>query len=312
MGIELRPAHTKHTTVRPLNLLLSITGAVLLSSCSAQMKNARTVTMHVNGDCPMCEARIEKVAYVKGEAEADWDVDTKTARITYDSVRTTLDAVLKRIAQAGYDSEKFLAPDAAYAALPGCCQYERTDKRPPVTAVPMDHAGHATIGADHAASGTASADTLSAQRPMNPKAGQFNALFTAYFALKDALVVSDAKAAAAHAGALAAAVNAVQMERMKPDVHGVWMEVMEPLANIAQSIASQTAIDAQRKTFTELSAPLLALAKVAPRAEPVYYDHCPMYQGGAFWLSQEKPIKNPFYGSAMLTCGSVKETVQSR
>jgi hypothetical protein len=52
------------------------------------------------------------------------------------------------------------------------------------------------------------------------------------------------------------------------------------------------------------------LVKIAPRSVPVYYDHCPMYKGGADWLSQEKPIKNPFYGSMMLSCGSVQETIK--
>jgi hypothetical protein len=32
---------------------------------------------------------------------------------------------LKRIALVGYDSEKFHAEEAAYSALPGCCQYDR-------------------------------------------------------------------------------------------------------------------------------------------------------------------------------------------
>ncbi|MBP6574932.1 MAG: heavy-metal-associated domain-containing protein, partial [Flavobacteriales bacterium] len=173
---------------------------LLLASCSAQMRNMRTATVHVNGDCGICEPRIEKAAFVKGEAEADWDVDAKTARITFDSVRTTLDAVLQRIAQAGYDSEKYLAPDAAYAALPGCCQYERTDKHAGVKSGGDDHAHHdATLherGSDQAAT-----DVAVEQAAPNPKTDQFKDLLDAYFALKNALVASDAVAAAASADA---------------------------------------------------------------------------------------------------------------
>jgi len=87
------------------------------------------------------------------------------------------------------------------------------------------------------------------------------------------------------------------------------LQVMDPMANLGAGIASKKDLDAQRKAFAELAAPMLALVKVAPRPEPVYYDHCPMYEGGANWLSQEKQIKNPFYGSQMLTCGSVKQTI---
>ncbi|MBK7555859.1 MAG: DUF3347 domain-containing protein [Flavobacteriales bacterium] len=295
--------------MKTLLSLIALPSLLFFSSCSAQIKNAHSTTVRIDGDCPMCEKTIEKAAFVKGEAEADWDVDAKTARITFDSTRTSMDAVLQRIAYAGYDSERYLAPDAAYAALPGCCQYVRTFKKAPLTTTPVEHAGHEGMGTDHAQHGSTAPDTLAAQVPANPKSDQFNGLFTAYFALKDALVASDAKKAAAHASELSAAVKAVQMERMGPELHGAWMQVMEPLANISAGIASKTDIEAQRKAFAELSAPILALVKVAPRPEPVYYDHCPMYEGGADWLSQEKGIKNPFYGSMMLTCGSVKETI---
>ncbi|MBK6342748.1 MAG: heavy-metal-associated domain-containing protein [Flavobacteriales bacterium] len=125
--------------MRTLLSLIALPALLVFSSCNAQIKNARTTTVRIDGDCPMCEKTIEKAAFVKGEAEADWDVDAKTARITIDSTRTDVDAVLQRIAHAGYDNERYLAPDAAYAALPGCCQYERTFKKARATAV---HAGH--------------------------------------------------------------------------------------------------------------------------------------------------------------------------
>ncbi|MBK9289326.1 MAG: DUF3347 domain-containing protein [Flavobacteriales bacterium] len=286
--------------MRTLLSLIALPALLFFSSCSGQIKNAQTTTVRVDGDCPMCEKTIEKAAYVKGEAEADWDVDAKTARITIDSTRTTMDAVLQRIAHAGYDSERYLAPDPAYAALPGCCQYERTFKKAPWAPVQLGH--EAVMPTGHRIPRPPTA-------PANPRSDGFNPLFAAYFALKDALVTSDAKKAAATPPELSTAVKAVQMERMGPELHGVWMQVMEPLANISAGIASKADIETQRKAFAELSAPMLALVKVAPRPDPVYYDHCPMYDGGADWLSQEKGIKNPFYGSMMLTCGSVKETI---
>ena len=45
---------------------------------------------------------------------------------------------------------------------------------------------------------------------------------------------------------------------------------------------------------------------------PVYVQFCPMANGGegANWVSKEKAVKNPFYGSQMLTCGKVVETIQ--
>jgi copper chaperone CopZ len=265
--------------------------------CDAQIRNAQSTTVRIDGDCPMCEKTIEKVAFVKGEAEADWDVDAKTARITFDSTRTDVDAVLQRIAHAGYDNERYLAPDAAYRALPGCCQYERTFKRGPIATdgAAVEHSGH-----DHGPPDTDA--TQAAGEALGP-------VFDAYFALKDALVASDAKKAAGHASELSARVKAVPMEDMDEAVHEVWMEVMEPLANTSAGIATRSDLDKQRKAFAELTEPMLALVKAQPGSTPIYLDHCPMYEGGADWLSRDKAIRNPFYGAQMMSCGSIKETI---
>lgn len=286
--------------MRTLLSLIALPALLFFSSCSAQIKNAQTTTVRIDGDCPMCEKTIEQVAYVKGEAEADWDVDAKTARITFDSTRTTLDAVLQRIAQAGYDSERYLAPDAAYAALPGCCQYVRTFKKALVAAVPGTPAP--TAAASPAQEASTDPASQAVPDPLKP-------VFDAYFSTKDALVASDADGAQTRAQALAAAIAAVKMDALGHDAHTVWMKVMEPLAKSAGMIAGSKDLEKQRAAFAELSVPMIDLAKAGPSITPVYVDHCPMYNEGADWLSQEKGIKNPYYGSMMLTCGSVKETI---
>ena len=282
--------------MRTITLLTALW--LLLPGCSAQVKHAQTTTVRIDGDCPMCEKTIEKAAYVKGEAEADWDVDAKTARITFDSTRTSLDAVLQRIAHAGYDNERYLAPDAAYAVLPGCCQYERSFKRKPqqaeTTAQGHDHAGH----------------THAAQQPnAEGKADALATVFEVYFQLKDALVASDAGKAKAAAQLLDASVRAVDMGTLAADVHTIWIQVMEPLANTATAIVAAKDLEAQRKAFAELTEPMLALVKARAGSTPIYLDHCPMYEGGSDWLSRDKAIRNPFYGVQMMTCGSVKETI---
>jgi len=103
---------------------------ILLSTLSfAQIKNAKTETAKVNGNCGMCKRTIEKAGNVKNEAQVVWDADNQRASITYDAEKTTMDTVLKRIAQVGYDNEKYLAPDEVYANLHDCCQYDRKLKQ---------------------------------------------------------------------------------------------------------------------------------------------------------------------------------------
>lgn len=124
---------------RTILVILPLIG--LLGSCS-NIPNAQEAEVLINGNCSMCEETIEKAALVDGLAEAAWDKETRHATITYDSTHTSLNAVLMRIAAAGYDNQSFIAPDRAYSELPECCQYERTGKdvKPP-TPVDKRH-GH--------------------------------------------------------------------------------------------------------------------------------------------------------------------------
>lgn len=107
------------------NMLMAMTVLLSVTFASAQIKNAKTETVKIYGNCGMCKKTIEKAAFVKNVATAIWDVDSKMATVTFDSTKTNANDVLKRVANAGYDSEEYAASNAAYNQLPHCCQYER-------------------------------------------------------------------------------------------------------------------------------------------------------------------------------------------
>ena len=109
-------------------ILVAITILLSFTSCDAQIKNAKVETIKIYGNCDMCKKVIEKAGNFKKVAKVDWNADTKMATVTYDTKKTNQDAILKRIALSGYDSDKFLAPDNAYNNLPGCCHYDRVAK----------------------------------------------------------------------------------------------------------------------------------------------------------------------------------------
>lgn len=283
--------------------------AVLLSSINsfAQIKNAKTETVKIYGNCGMCEATIEKAGNVNKVANVEWNKDTKMATLTYDSSKTNQDEILKRIALAGYDSEKFLAPDDVYAKLPGCCQYSRELKpvaKPNDAGMDMKN-GHA----NHNHNEMAATNTADAQN-----APQLKAVFDTYFSVKDALVKTDAGTSSAKATELVKAIKAVEMTKLSTDEHTVWMKVMKDLTANAEKIAASKDVAKQRETFALLSKNMYELAKVSKQETPVYYQHCPMYNNGkgANWLSKEEAVKNPYYGSQMLTCGSVQQTINNK
>lgn len=130
---------------------------------------------------------------------------------------------------------------------------------------------------------------------------QTSPLLTSYYVLKDALVSSNLNAAAANAGEFLKAIDAIDKEMVTP-------ESRSTLISDATSISLSKDIKVQREKFAALSANVFALAKMVKLStEPIYQQYCPMKK--ASWLSNNKAIKNPYYGSAMLTCGSVKETL---
>lgn len=137
-------------------------------------------------------------------------------------------------------------------------------------------------------------------------------VYSAYFSVKDALVKSDGKGAAAKASDLTKAISAVPMDNMKSEEHIVWMKVLAELKEDARQMADTNDSKHHRDYFVTLSKNMHEVMKVFPAGETVYYQKCPMANGGkgANWLSKDKTVKNPYYGSAMLTCGSTVETLK--
>lgn len=267
---------------------------------TAQIKNAKTETVKISGNCDMCKSKIEKSGNVKNVATVNWDEASKMATLTYDSSKTNQQEILKRIANAGYDSESFYAPDDVYAKLPSCCQYKRNKT------TTMDGHGH-----DH----SAMKDSMSNEQnhsSMNQESksvgSPLQSVQNSYFSLKNALVRSDVKTASANAKELTDAITAVKMNELSITEHNVWMKVMNTLGTDAKAISQTQDVKKQREAFKSLSKNMYELLKTSKHSAPIYYQYCPMQD--ANWLSTESAIKNPYYGSQMLTCGSTVETLK--
>lgn len=125
-------------------------------------------------------------------------------------------------------------------------------------------------------------------------------LLTSYYSIKDALVAGNANAASAGATAFLKAGSAIDSKVIAPDQ-------LAALQKDAGAIEQMKDIKHQREHFAGLSANMLAVVKSAKLVQPVYSLYCPMEK--SYWLSSDKTVKNPYFGSAMLTCGKVSETI---
>ena len=72
---------------------------------------------------------------------------------------------------------------------------------------------------------------------------------------------------------------------------------------LARAAADAKDLEATRKAFKPLSE---AVAKQKLAAGLVVAS-CPMYEGGASWVQKAGDVKNPYYGTAMLGCGSIQK-----
>ena len=70
---------------------------------------------------------------------------------------------------------------------------------------------------------------------------------------------------------------------------------------LAETAAGAGDIESMRSAFKPLSELLAGMDLPAGYARA----YCPMYDGGSNWVQIDGPVRNPYYGSTMLTCGVV-------
>jgi len=105
-------------------LKIFFVAAICISSVAAYAQKTRTESFTVAGECGTCKKKIEKAARDAGATYAAWDMHSKILKLSYNA-GTEVSTIQQRIADAGYDTPKFKATDAAYNSLDKCCQYDR-------------------------------------------------------------------------------------------------------------------------------------------------------------------------------------------
>jgi uncharacterized protein DUF3347 len=131
-----------------------------------------------------------------------------------------------------------------------------------------------------------------------------------YLKLKNALTKDDAKSAAAAGDAILADLNSLDPNSLPADQKKAFLDVADDAKEHAEHIGANAGkLEHQREHFAMLSKDVNDLINTFGAEQKLYQDFCPMYNDGkgALWISEIKEIKNPYYGSKMLTCGSVKK-----
>lgn len=131
----------------------------------------------------------------------------------------------------------------------------------------------------------------------------FKPVLLAYLKVKDALLASDAPQTVVSAKATLEALYAIPTSNLGK----MEQEHFNASVKMLEAIAAKTNLNNQRSHFVLLNEHLVALLSAFSTLEnTLYVQQCPMANNnqGAVWLSIEKDIRNPYFGAAMLKCGS--------
>lgn len=120
-----------------------------------------------------------------------------------------------------------------------------------------------------------------------------------YNLLKTALVNTDAEAAQAAAS------------KMLESIKGLEGDTADLLV-ATQEINAATDVNMQRAHFEDVTAEIKSLVEANITSGTLYYQYCPMaFDGkGAYWISNEEKVYNPYFGDVMLNCGTVDSKIE--
>ena len=142
---------------------------------------------------------------------------------------------------------------------------------------------------------------------------QLEKVVASYLELKEEFVLSNADKTDEIISSLNASLGKVDMKLLKgPTAHNVWMRLLKEIKTSAHLMSSSKEIIAQRSAFIQLSSAMIHSVKAFGINKKIYNQFCPMADKdkGAYWLSFQKEIKNPYFGRSMLACGNIEEIIE--
>ena len=153
-------------------------------------------------------------------------------------------------------------------------------------------------------------DTAKQTSPVSTTEFSIKGLVNNYLKLKNALTKDDGKTAAEAGKAIVADLEGLNANNLPADQKQNFLDIAGDAKEHAEHIGDNAGkLEHQREHFAILSKDVNDLLNTFPAGQKLYQDFCPMYNDGkgAIWISETKEVKNPYYGSKMLTCGSVKK-----
>jgi len=138
---------------------------------------------------------------------------------------------------------------------------------------------------------------------------------TKYYSLKNALVATKAPKADSAAMELATIADSLKSFLQNDTANNaalkLYVDTIVTQSKQVSALKDETC-EKQRLAFGMISSAIYGLLKnVDMKNAGIYHEYCPMAfnEKGAFWLSDESEIKNPYFGKKMMECGEVTDSL---
>lgn len=136
-------------------------------------------------------------------------------------------------------------------------------------------------------------------------------LLSEYLVMKNALINDDFEKARSSLQKFADEVTTSSEMNHHPEHKQKHVAHHRAMISAVSSASNAENIAQLRNAFDEISVELITAIENQGYGDNLYIQFCPMADNGngAKWLSETDEIENPYFGSTMLKCGSVIETI---
>jgi hypothetical protein len=148
-------------------------------------------------------------------------------------------------------------------------------------------------------------DNMMSSKTQNP---DVKLMLADYMTLKDALVATNKEESANAGKKLENSLSNFNMSSYTAEQQKELKDIITDAKEHAEHIG-KSEMSNQREHFKILSKDMIDMLAITGTNTTLYQQFCPMYDKGSSWLSMNKNIKNPYYGSKMMTCGKVEKQI---
>lgn len=141
---------------------------------------------------------------------------------------------------------------------------------------------------------------------------QWDSLLNAYLKIKESLVQAEEANFPLYVEEFQGALQQINSQDLQEGSRSKWNERKKALEKAGSGMLSVESLEDRRQRFLVISEEMIkTISDFGSKNRTIFVNYCPMANSdqGAYWLSEMREIRNPYFGDAMLSCGEIVEEI---